>query len=690
MRQIDTVEGAFQARMQKNAGHKNEKKHKKNNNKPNSNNQKNGVFPSYPHCKKTNHSPQKCWWIPDVKCNKCGKQGHVERICKNQQQEETSATIDQCQDEQLFAAMCVANKSTSESWLVDSGCTNHMTNDQDLFTELDRTTISKVRIGNDRNCIIKDAEGKEVFNIKIKGKSFALNLLEDEHATVLQQDSTTMLKNQIVEELPDLEKNLSICATCQYGKQTKLPFPKKTSWRATQKIQLVHTDVGGPQKTPSLKGVKRDKLDKQSDMGIFVRYSDTSKAYRIYLPKTNKIVVSRDVKFLETKKWSWDEKMQQYNDENLRGTKKLFDIYCNVVVLEPVGFEEAIEDEKWQAAIQDELNMIEKNNTWELVDRPSHKKPIGVKGVYKTKLNLDGSINKYKARLLDVKSAFVNGYLEEEIFVEQPEGFYVKGKEDKVYLLKKALYGLKQAPRAWYSRIDAYLLTLGCQKKDNLIVSLYVDDLLVTGNNVGLVNEFKVEMKQVLEMIDLGEMTYFLGIEKFRMEECKPTSTPMNQKEKFCKEDGVEKADEGLFRSMIGCLMYLTSTRPDIMYVISLLSSQVKIFILHGYSDSDWTGCVDDMQSTSGYCFSFGFGVFYWSSKKQEVVAQSTAEAEYVAAIATINQVLWLRKLQTNLDMKQEMSTQVFLDNQTAISIANDPIFHGKTKHFNIKLYFLR
>ncbi|RVW80357.1 putative mitochondrial protein [Vitis vinifera] len=425
MRQIDTVEGAFQARMQKNAGHKNEKKHKKKNNKPNNNNQKNGVFPSYPHCKKTNHSPQKCWWRPDVKCNKC--------------------------------AMCVANKSTFESWLVDSGCTNHMTNDQDLFTELDRTTISKVRIGNDRNCIIKDVEGKEVFNIKIKGKSFALNLLEDEHATVLQQDSTTMLwhrrlghfhhdvvlymkKNQIVEELPDLEKNLSICATCQYGKQTKLPFPKKTSWRATQKIQLVHIDVGGPQKTPSLKGVKRDKLDKQSEMGIFVRYSDTSKAYRIYLPKTNKIMVSRDVKFLETKKWSWDEKMQQYNDENVdelpvRGTKKLSDIYCNVVVLEPAGFEEAIEDEKWQAAMQDELNMIEKNNTWELVDRPSHKKPIGVKGVYKTKLNLDGSINKYKARLV------------------------------------------------------------------------------VKGNNVGLVNEFKVEMKQVLEMTDLGEMTYFLGIE---------------------------------------------------------------------------------------------------------------------------------------------------------------------------------
>nr|CAN68520.1 hypothetical protein VITISV_011970 [Vitis vinifera] len=319
MRQGDIAEGAFQARMHKNAGHKNGKV---NNNKSCGNNQKNGVFPPCPHCKKTNHSPQKCWWRPDVKCNKCGKQGHVERICKNQQQEETSAAVDYCQEEQLFAATCFANKSTSKSWLVDSGCTNHMTNNQDLFRELDRTIISKVRIGNgeyipvkgkgtvaiesqtglkliydvlfvpdidqnllsvgqlvekefkvyfeDRNCIIKDAEGKEVFNIKMKGKSFTLNLLEDEHTAILQQDSTTMFwdrrvehfhhddvlymkKNQIAEGLPDLEKDLPICATCQYGKQTKLPFPKKISWTATQKLQLVHTDVGGSQKMPSLK-----------------------------------------------------------------------------------------------------------------------------------------------------------------------------------------------------------------------------------------------------------------------------------------------------------------------------------------------------------------------------------------------------------------------------------------------------
>lgn len=193
-------------------------------------------------------------------------------------------------------------------------------------------------------------------------------------------------------------------------------------------------------------------------------------------------------------------------------------------------------------------------------------------------------------------------------------------------------------------------------------------------------------------MTDLGEMSYFLGIEvlqkenevficqqkyakeilkKFKMEDCKSTTTPMNLKEKFCKEDGAKKVDEVLYRSLIGCLMYLTATRPDIMHAVSLLSrymhcaseihlqaakriiryikgtvnygikfSQVQNFNFHGFSDSDWGGCLDDMKSTSGYCFSFGSGVFSWCSKKQDVIAQSTAEAKYVAATLAVNQAL--------------------------------------------------
>ncbi|XP_014500724.1 uncharacterized protein LOC106761666 [Vigna radiata var. radiata] len=189
-------------------------------------------------------------------------------------------------------------------------------------------------------------------------------------------------------------------------------------------------------------------------------------------------------------------------------------------------------------------------------------------------------------------------------------------------------------------------------------------------------------MKKVFEMTDLGLMTYFLGMEitqkkneificqkkyakeilkNFHLGECKPMNTSMNKKEKLIKEDGTDKVDEAYFRSLIGCLMYLPSTRPDILFLVSLLSRfmhyaselhlkaanrvvryingtvnygvkyyKVQNFKLFGFSGSDWAGSLDDMKSTSGYCFSMGSGVFSWCSKKQEVVAQSIAEAEFI------------------------------------------------------------
>jgi hypothetical protein len=275
-----------------------------------------------------------------------------------------------------------------------------------------------------------------------------------------------------------------------------------------------------------------------------------------------------------------------------------------------------------------------------------------------------------------------------------------------------------------------------------LIISLYVDDLLVTGSNTVQVAEFKLNMMQVFEMTDLGLMKFFLGMEimqnreeificqkkysreilkKFQMDNCKPTVTPMNQKDKFSKEDGTARVDEEKFRSLIGCLLYLTATRPDILHATSLLSRfmhcpteihmraakrilryikgtcsfgvkfvKCQDFKLHGFSDSDWGGSIDDMRSTSGFCFNLGSAIFSWSSKKQDIVAQSTAEAEFIAAIAAVNQALWLQKLLRDLQMEEEEATEISVDNQAAIAISHNPVFHGKTKHFNIKLYFLR
>ncbi|KAG8499381.1 hypothetical protein CXB51_005990 [Gossypium anomalum] len=382
--------------------------------------------------------------------------------------------------------------------------------------------------------------------------------------------------------------------------------------------------------------------------------------------------------------------------------------------------------------MDDEIAMIEKNKTWELVPRPINRKVIGVKWVYRAKQNADGSLNKLKARLvvkgfsqkygLDymetfAPSAFLNGFLEEEIYIDQPQGFVVSGKEQMVYKLKKALYGLKQAPRAWYTRIDSYLLSLGFERsiseptlyvkkkqaETQLIVSLYVDDLLVTGGDRSILADFKAKMKDTFEMSDLGQMIYFLGMEvqqthngiflgqktfaakilrKFSMENCKPTNTPMAVGAKLSSQEGYEHISEADYRSLVGCLLYLTATRPDIMYSVSVLSrfmyccnklhlqaakrvlryikgtlsyglkfSRNEDLKLIGYTDSDWAGSKDDMKSTSGYAFTLGSAMFCWSSKKQSIVAQSTAEAEYVAAAGAINQAIWPISKGSNRDL---------------------------------------
>ncbi|KAG8480142.1 hypothetical protein CXB51_024952 [Gossypium anomalum] len=386
------------------------------------------------------------------------------------------------------------------------------------------------------------------------------------------------------------------------------------------------------------------------------------------------------------------------------------------------------------------MNMIQKNQTWDLVDRPE-KKVIGVRWVFRAKFNADGSLNKHKAKLvvkgysqqygvdfdetlapvarldtikllfalaaqkkwqihqLDVKSAFLNGFLKEEIYIEQPDGFQVQGQEDKVYRLKKALYELKQAPRAWYDRVDAYLSNLGFEKslseptlyvkksKDEtlLIVSIYVDDLLVAGSKDVLVNEFKAQMQEVFDMTDLGVMTYFLGMEvnqtdhgifisqhafslkildKFSMQNCKPVSTLMAQGEKLSSIGDHVRVDEKEYRSLVGCLLYLTATRPDLMHAVSMLARFMHCCnVLH-----------------------------FRAAKKMLRYIKGTLrlEVEYIAAAAAVNQAIWLRKLLYDLNEEQLEPTEIKVDNQSAVAIAKNPVFHGKTKHFKIKFHFVR
>ncbi|KAJ9674470.1 hypothetical protein PVL29_023803 [Vitis rotundifolia] len=253
--------------------------------------------------------------------------------------------------------------------------------------------------------------------------------------------------------------------------------------------------------------------------------------------------------------------------------------------------------------------------------------------------------------------------------------------------------------------------------------------MLVTGSNVRLLAEFNMEMQDVFEMSNLGIMNYFLGmeihqcnsgifisqrkyvvdiLEKFKLESCKEVATPLAQNEKISKNDGKKIEEPFAYRSLVGSLLYLTATRPDLIFPTGLLSrfmslpSNVHMGVakrvlkyvrgvkLDGYADSDWVGSVDDMKSTSGYVFTIGLGVICWNSRKQEVVAQSTVEAEYISLEAAANQGIWLRKLLADLGQEQSSPTELCCDNKSAIAIAQNPVQHGRTKHINVKFHSIR
>eukprot|EP00253_Pinus_taeda_P032989 PITA_32989 len=339
--------------------------------------------------------------------------------------------------------------------------------------------------------------------------------------------------------------------------------------------------------------------------------------------------------------------------------------------------------------------------------------------IVKTVLSIAAQ-HKWNIYQMDVKSAFLNGVLKEEVFVEQPLGYEVDGQEHKVCKLKKALYGMKQALRAWYSRIDAYLVENGFGKCDGeptiyikendgkiIIVVLYVDDLIFTRNDASLIADFKAVMKSEFEMTDLGFLRYFLGIEvdqsengvfisqdkyveavlkRFNMQNNKATVTPTVVGLKLTKEDSSKDFGPKLYKSIVGSLMYLTATRPDIMHAMSLISR-----FMEKLKETHWKAAKRILRkSTSGSVFHMGSRAISWASKKQPVVALSTTDGEYVAATAATCQAVWLRRVLRDLCHAQENGTTIYCDNSSAIALSKNSVFHKRTKHIDTKFHFIR
>ena len=339
--------------------------------------------------------------------------------------------------------------------------------------------------------------------------------------------------------------------------------------------------------------------------------------------------------------------------------------------------------------------------------------------------------------------------------MEAPPGFEDDFEDGEVCQLKKTLYGLKQSPRAWFGRFteamkkydyqqsNAYH-TLFLKKRGNKITCLiiYVDDMIITGDDSEEIEQLKKNLATEFEMKDLGALKYFLGVEVLRskegifinqkkytldllaesgMMECKPADTPIAVNHGLQITEGVELADRERYQRLVGKLIYLSHTRPDIAYAVSVISQfmhrpqmnhleaalRVVRYLtgtfdhgimfkknghleIHGYTDADWAGNPIDRNSTSGYFTFVGGNLVTWKSKKQKVVALSSAEAEFRGIRNGLTEILWLRLLMEEIGFLSQKTCQMFCDNKAAISIAENPVQHDRTKHVEVDRHFIK
>ncbi|KAG8478507.1 hypothetical protein CXB51_028390 [Gossypium anomalum] len=557
---------------------------------------------------------------------------------------------------------------------------------------------------------------------------------------------------------------------------------------------------------PAYAHVDNRKLEPRSIKFVFLGYKAGVKGYKLWCPENRKVVISRDVVFDKTamlpnlslkdssNKENQKQVEHQINTEStpqastktenrvtsspqysiaknrtrreIKPPKKYAEADLVAYTLnvaedidanqEPSNYSEASsceDSEKWMFAMQEEMESLYKNKTWDLVKLPKGKKTVRCKWVFKKKEGTPGVEKpRYKARLvakgysqvpgvdftdvfspvvkhssirallgimamhdleleqLDVKTAFLHGELEEDIYMQQPEGFTVSEKEDYVCLLKKSLYGSKQSPRQWYKRFDSFITSHGFKrssfdscvyfKKNSdgsfVYLLLYVDDILIAAKDKGEIRKVKAQLSEEFEMKYLGPAKKILGMEilrdrkvsklylsqkgyiekvlcRFNMQSAKPVSTPLAAHFRLSSalspqsDDEIEYMSHVSYSSAVGSLI----TRDGVI----------------GYVDADFAGELDKRRSLTCYVFTIeGFAI---SSKAtlQTTVALSTTEVEYMAITEACKEAIWLKGLFSKPNEDLQINT-VFCDSQSAIFLTKDQMFHERTKHIDVRYHF--
>ncbi|GJW89398.1 retrovirus-related pol polyprotein from transposon TNT 1-94 [Tanacetum coccineum] len=489
-----------------------------------------------------------------------------------------------------------------------------------------------------------------------------------------------------------------------------------------------------------------DKLDAKADIGIFVGYALAKKAFRIYNKRTRKIIETIHVTFDELTHWlliiqfrtrasfyaatsssrlvsnpipqqpcilplrdDWDRLFQPMFDEyftlpSLASSPIQEDVAPRAVILLillcQLPLTRMLHQHKNKNIIQtflkvktDEFGGVLNNKARlvaqgfrqeEGIDFEESFAPVAI--IEAIRIFIANAAHKNMTICqMDVKTAFLNGELKEEVYVSQPEGFVDQDNPSHVYKLKKALYGLKQAPRAWYDMLSSFLISQHFSKgavdptlfirqagNDLLLVQIILPNIIFASTNTAMCNEFANQMTTKFKMLMMGQMSFFLGLQisqsprgifinqskyaseivkKYGMLTSDSVDTPMVEKSKLDEDLQGNPVDATLYRGMIGSLMYLTSSRPDLIYAVCLCAR--------------------------------------WSSKKQKCTAISSTEAEYIALSGCCAQILWMRSQLTDYGF-QFNKIPLYCDNKSVIALCCNNVQHSRAKHIDVRYHFIK
>ncbi|KAE8692620.1 tir-nbs resistance protein [Hibiscus syriacus] len=754
------------------------------------------------------------------------KMGHMAKDCWTKKKPVESNTATSCSKENsedgwdaeaLFAteeeelALTVTTPERIDyknDWIVDSGCSNHMTGDKQKLQNLSEYNGGRVVVTADNSRLPITHIGKTIvtprYNTNQDRKNETSDLWHMRLGHVSYSKLSVMVKKSMLKGLPQLDvRTDTVCAGCQYGKAHQLPYDE-SKFKAKEPLELVHSDVFGPlsnsqlafkefrdsaegevgkkicclrtdnggeyrsnefsqylrkcrirhqytcANTPQQNGVAerkkrhlaeicRSMLHAKNVSGRFWAEAMRTAAFVINrLPQPREGGVARFERIWRqttTKMGEHDVQLQTSSDESedpngddveqrvtqnpwqtgvyqqpneeggpseteesipqsqLRRSTRIRrpnPKYANAAIIE-----EASKSSEWMTAMKEEIDALQQNQTWDIVPKIKDVKPISCKWVYKIKRRPDGSIESPVAKLttvrvllalaankdwnlwqMDVKNAFLHGELDREIYMTQPMGFQSQDHPEYVCKLRKALYGLKQAPRAWYGKIAEFLT------KSGYSVTPADSSLFVKANEV------RFQMKE------LGQLKHFLGLEVDRTHEgiflCQQKYAKDLLKRFGMLEFGVmsrymQNPKKPHLEAVRRILRYVKNT---IDY--GLLYKKGEDCKLVGYCDADYAGDHDTRRSTTGYVFKLGSGTISWCSKRQPTVSLSTTEAEYRAAAMAAQESTWLIQLMNNLHQLVDYAIPLYCDNQSAIRLAENPVFHARTKHVEVHYHFVR